>query len=153
MRLLFALLLWLMVCPLAMLFAPPAPTLTPAPPAVTPPHVEITVEPEIIRVGDTVTITGVPVGIGLPYYTLTLSSGASVTVTYDDALRASSGDTLFEFVSAHGEMNRVTFTLRALAPGSAEASISATGEVRSAEGAFSWGGGSSPVITLVVADS
>jgi hypothetical protein len=155
MRLLFALLFLLAACPLAMLLAPPAPapTLTRVPPPMPEPHIDITAEPETIHVGGTVTITGVPANIGLPYYTLTLTSGASITVTYDNAVRASSGDALFEVVAARGEMNRVVFTLRALAPGSAQAVISATGEVRVHDQAFSWGGGSSSAVTLVVADS
>lgn len=74
----------------------------------------------------------------------------TVTVTYADELRSAADDALFELVAAHGSLNGVSFTLRARAPGRAEATISATGEVRSPEGAFSWGGGASPPLTLIV---
>jgi hypothetical protein len=160
MRLLLYLLLVVIGCPLAALsgttatVAPPTtmPTLTPVMPPVLAPRIEISATAQTLKVGDTVTLTGIPVGIGIPYYTLKLSSGGSFTVTYTDEIRDSTPDALFEVVEAHAEMNLVTFTLRALAPGSADATISATGEVRSQDGAFSWGGGSSAPLALTVTD-
>lgn len=153
-------LLALFVCPLVfwLAIAPPA---TPAPPTVPPvvsPRVEISADVTRVQVGGTLTLSGVPVNIGLPYYTLTLSSGASATVTYSGEVRGEAGDgylsrdDLFEIVSAQAAMGEVTFLLRALAPGSAEAVISATGEVRSAEGAFMWGGGASIPLTLTITE-
>jgi hypothetical protein len=117
-----------------------APSATPTPAfVVVPPHVEISASATSVRVGETITIGGVPLNIGLPIYTLTLSSGASASVTYDNQIRGNPApDALFEVVAAHGEMNSVTFTLRALAPGSADAGISASGEVRTHEGAYMW---------------
>ena len=51
-------------------------------------------------------------------------------------------------------MYRVTFTLRALKPGTADAIISATGEVQVSgpgySGAYMWSGGTSPALTLTV---
>ena len=75
MRVLTLLLLSLLTCPLAALVAPtvtPAvaptwPTLTPAALVVAAPRVEISATAQALSVGDTVTITGVPVNIGLPY--------------------------------------------------------------------------------------
>lgn len=156
MRLLIYLLMSLMICPFVALLAPSAPpptltpTVTPAAPTVSSPHINISATAVTLNVGDTVTISGEPVNIGLPYYTLTLTSGASVTVTYGNEVRTLTSDSLFEIVEARAEMSLVIITLRALAPGSAEATISATGEVRTAEGAFMWGGGSSEPLTLTV---
>ena len=103
-------------------------------------------------------LSGVPVNIGLAYYTLTLSSGASATITYYGEVQGETGDSylarddLFEIVSAQAEMYQVTFLLRALAPGSAEAVISATGEVTTPQGAFMWGGGTSEPLTLTITE-
>jgi FtsP/CotA-like multicopper oxidase with cupredoxin domain len=151
----------LIICPLAQYLAPEAPppttvpTPTPTAAATTgsSARIDLTASTTSLRVGETVTLTGKPVGIGLPYYTLTLSSGASVTVTYDNQVRESLGaNAQFELVSASGSMNEVTFVLRALAPGSVDASISATGEVKSAEGAFMWGYGGSAPVTLTITE-
>jgi hypothetical protein len=153
----------LAVCPLLDFAAPETPALvetTPQPtftaPAAALPTVNISASATRLRVGETITITGVPVNIGIPYYTLTLSSGAALTITYYGEVRESAAavpqDELFEIVSAEAEMRRVTFVVRAVAPGNADASIYASGEVRSAEGAFMWSGSSSPTITLTVSE-
>ena len=151
MRLLIVLILLLLPCPLMQVVAPPAtPTLTSNVPS---PHVELSASTTAIRVGETITVSGIPVNLGLPIYTLTLSSGATASITYDDQPRdMPAQDALFEIVAAHGEMNTVTFTLRALAPGSADAVISATGEAHTAEGAFMWSSGASEPVTLVVSE-
>lgn len=151
MRALLLLILLLLPCPFVQVIAP---TATPTPSSVVPtPQVTISASATTVRVGETITISGIPVNIGLPIYTLTLSSGASASITYDDQQRDfPAQDALFEIVAAHGEMNSVTFTLRALAPGSADAVISATGEVRTPEGAFMWSGGASEAVTLVVSE-
>lgn len=149
----------LIVCPLAQYLAPEAPpptfpTPTPTAAAVIPaPRIDLSASATSLHVGETVTLTGIPVNIGVPYYTLTLSSGASVTLTYDNQIRESLGaNPQFELVSAEGTMSRVTFVLRALAPGSVDATISATGEVRSPEGAFMWSYGSSAPVTLTLTE-
>ncbi len=101
--------------------------------------------------GDTLTLTAVPHNLGLAIYTLTLTSGASATVTYANEVRGALGsDARFEIVSAYAEMYRAEFVLRALAPGSTRATVSATGEVEAAVGAYMWGGGTSPALTLTI---
>jgi hypothetical protein len=139
-------------CPFAQWIAPSAPAPTPTI-SVPAPHVEISASAPALHVGDTFTISGVPVNIGLPIYTLTLSSGAAASVTYDNQPRdIPANDGLFEIVAAQGDMNSVTFTLRALAPGTSDAVISATGEVRTPEGAYMWSGGTSAALTLTVSE-
>lgn len=160
MRCVFSLIFLSILCPLALLFAGLMPFSTassammPTPVVVTTAaSIQISADATEVQVGDTLTITGVPVGIGIPYYTLTLSSGAQVTVTYYNELRdVLDSDAQFEIISAVGEMNSVTFTLRALAPGTIRAAISATGEVGTPEGAFSWSGATSEELEIVVSD-
>ena len=71
----------LMTCPLLLLVAPasePTATLTPTLPTITPAadfpvaHVEISADQTTVRVGDTVTISAVPVMIGLSAFTIGL---------------------------------------------------------------------------------
>lgn len=158
MRVLLLVALALFACPLAQWFGLVAPAVEPTAPAISAPRVEISADVTRVQVGGTLALSGVPLNVGIPYYTLTLSSGASATITYFGELRGEVGegylarDDLFEIVSAQAAMGEVTFLLRALAPGSAEAVISATGEVRSAEGAFMWGGGTSDPLTLTVTE-
>lgn len=164
----FSLIFANLLCPLALLFAGMMPfgaassvrmpttlvgTVQPTSATTTAASIQISADATEMQVGDTVTLTGVPVNIGIPYYTLTLSCGAQVTVTYYNELRdALDSDAQFEIISAVGEMNRVVFTLRALAPGTVRAAISATGEVRTPEGVFMWGGGMSEELELVVSE-
>lgn len=162
MRSVFSLIFLAFACPLALLFAgllpvgvtpiaaPPTPVIvTVAAPA---PSIQISTDATQLQVGDTVTLTGIPVNIGIPHYTLVLTSGATITVTYTNQVRDTSSDAQFEIVSASAEMSRVIFVLKALAPGTVQAVISATGEVTSPEGAFSWSYGTSEPLELVVTD-
>ena len=165
MRILFLSMLTLLVCPLLLLFSPsptptipatilPTVTVTALPSSsVLEPHPEISSSVRVnrLRVGNTLTLTGVPINIGLPIYTLTLSSGASAHVRYDNQEQTIvSSDAQFEIVSMQGSMNEVTFTIRALAAGTVEATISATGEIKEANGTFMWSGGTAPTLTLTV---
>lgn len=152
MRALLLLLALLAGCPFAQWVSAPglSPTATPAVTAP-PPQVEISASATSLRVGETITISGVPVNIGLPIYTLTLSSGAGASVGYDNQPQGiPASDAQFEIVAAQGEMNRVSFTLLALAAGRVEAVISATGEVRTPEGAYMWSGGTSSALAITV---
>lgn len=160
MRSVFSLIFLAFACPLALMFAgllPVGVTSTATPPtpvivtlAAPAPFIQISADATEVQVGETVTLTGVPVNIGIPHYTLVLSSGATMTLTYTNQVRDASSDAQFEIVSADAEMSRVTFVLQALAPGTVQAVISATGEVTSPEGAFSWSWGTSEPLQLVV---
>ncbi len=145
----------LMTCPLLMLIAPasaptPTPTLPTLTPTFPPAHVDISADQTSVRVGDTVTIRAVPLGIGLSIFTLTLSSGGSARVRYDNQEQTIlSNDAQFEIVSMHGEMGLATFTLHALAAGSVDVTVTASGEVSSG-GAYSWSAMTSPPLTITV---
>jgi len=141
--------------------APNAPTLAPGGPGQAQkqvdPHVEICASTTRVKAGDFVTILGKPVDIGLPYYTLSIQDSgaleaALIEVTYDNQARPSRGASrVFEFESAHGEMNQVTFVLRAQAAGTAEVRIGATGEIHYGyPGPATYAGGGSDSLLITV---
>ncbi len=154
MRAAILILLTFLSCPFLALIAPDsmptrAPTLTPTV-AVSAPGVEISADATTVRVGDTVTISAVPVRIGLSIYTLTLSSGGSAHVRYDNQEQTHVNDAQFEIVSMQAEMYHARFTLRALSAGSVDVTVSASGEVQDPSGAYSWSGRTSPALTLTI---
>lgn len=125
-------------------------------PTASDPQVNIDVSGDTIKVGDTLTVLGTPVDIGLPYYYLVLrdegvqDAPPVVQVTYDNQVTPQDGSSkVLEFVSAEGSMNQVKFVLRAIAPGVTTITINATGELHSAEG-VSWSGGGSGTVTITV---
>lgn len=130
----------------------PGAVMTPLPPQ---PRIEIEPGMKVLKVGDTVTIAGVPVAIGMPHYTLYLDSDPAVTVTYSGEITYQGAtDSPLEFVSASATNSRVEYTLRAIHPGSLEVSIGATGEVRidygDGTGAWAWGGADPDSIVIMV---
>jgi len=143
--------------------APSAPTRVPAGPSArtgqVDPHVEICASTQALKVGDTVTVIGVPVDIGLPYYDLAIKdSGMAeyaqiVQVTYDNKMKNWTGTSaVLEFVSAEGKMNRVVFVLRARAAGITQVRINATGEIHYGyPGPATWSGGGSESLAITVA--
>jgi hypothetical protein len=121
------------------------------------PSIALEATPVILQVGETLTVVGRPTGIGLPYYDLTVQDqGAQQAqvlgqVTYENQARPQPGmSQVLELVSAQGDMNQATFVLRAKAPGTAAVQISATGEVQTESGAYTWSGGSSQAIEITV---
>ncbi len=152
------------VCPIVATRTPPpgAPTYVPMSPNETPgyvdPHVEICSSSARVQVGDTVTVMGEPVGIGLPYFTLhAVGPGAAPAVslgevTYDNEFRPSGEHSdAVELVSATGDMHEVAFELRALRPGPVNVWIAATGEVHYGyPGPATWAGGGSDTILITI---
>ncbi len=154
------------LCPIVATRTPPpgAPTYVPGGPnpprGPVDPHLEICASAATLRVGDTLTITGVPVDIGLPYYMLLVKDGDSAIythvseVTYENKPR---GDplpsALFEFVSAQASMREVTFVIRATHSGTATVRISASGEIHYGyPGPATFSGGSSDPLLITVKD-
>ncbi|MCK6623724.1 MAG: hypothetical protein DPW09_02185 [Anaerolineae bacterium] len=134
------------------------PTTLPRPPkgaAAWPARISISAAPPTIKVGQTVSLTGAPVNLGLPYYTLYLKGEPAVTITYDNKLQFQGFTGQFvEFVSASASNTQVEFVLRAVQPGTVKAAINATGEVRLDDGrgnfGWIWGGAGSDTITLTL---
>lgn len=122
------------------------------------PHVEILVSPTTLKIGDTLTVIGRPVELGLPYYYLIIrDEGVQqvepiVQVTYDNQIQTMSGSSkVLEFVSAEGKMDQATFQLKAIAAGQTTITISATGEVNSgSSGSSMWSGGGSGDVLITV---
>ena len=122
------------------------------------PHVEILASQTEIKVGDTVTITGRAVELGLPYFALIVRDDGVqqvepiVQVTYDNQVKPMSGTShVLEFISASGQMDQATFQLKAIAAGQTTITISATGEVNvGSSGSSMWSGGGSGDVLITV---
>lgn len=155
MRWVFLFMLSLAICPLTQWLAPvAAPTPTPAVPSAPNPHVEISASATTLHVGDTITLTGRQVNIGMPIFTLALNAQTVARINSMDKQPATiSPDPHFEVVAVEADLNQVVFTLRALAPGDVAAVINASGEIRarSPQGdVFMWGGGGSETLHLTI---
>ena len=123
------------------------------------PGLTLEANPASLRVGETLTVVGRPFGIGLPYYDLIVQDlGAAQAqnlgqVTYENETRPQPGlSQVLELVSAEGSMDQVTFVLRAKAAGTTAVQIVATGEVQTESGAFTWSGGSSQALAIMVTE-
>lgn len=124
------------------------------------PRIEINAGPTALKIGDFITLEGMPVDLGLPYYELILRDegvqGAEpvVRVTYENMVTPLSGSSaVLELVSAQGEMGKATFVLRAKAVGVTTVTIQATGEVQTADSqAARWGGTGSGDILITVTE-
>jgi hypothetical protein len=90
----------------------------------------ITSHSSAVSSGETITVTGVLSGMGIPQYTLYLKDEPAVIVGYNNQLvfQGFTGEHV-EFVSASATGSEVQFVLRALQPGEVQMKISASGEV------------------------
>jgi hypothetical protein len=139
-----------------------APTLVPSQPGdpvrYVDPHIEICMIPGTLKVGDTVSVVGEPVDVGLPIYSIfvqdegTSEPARLADVTYGNEITPSGESSqVLEFVSAEGGMSRAVFVLRALKPGTALVRIAASGEIHYGyPGPAMWGGGGSDEIRVTV---
>jgi hypothetical protein len=124
------------------------------------PRIEIKADPTNLKIGDFITLEGMPVDLGLPYYELVLrdedvqNADPVVRVTYENMVTPLSGSSaVLELVSAQGEMGKATFVLRAKAAGVTTVTIQATGEVQTADSqAARWGGTGSGDILITVTE-
>jgi hypothetical protein len=122
------------------------------------PHVEVTADHTTLKVGDTLTITGVPIQISNPSYEVNVRDAgvedmpSLVKVTYDNQVTPLNGSSgVLEFVSAEGGLEQVTFVLRAKAPGATTVTIIATGEIHNpGSGLASWIGQGEGVVDITV---
>ncbi len=134
---------------------PGQPTRAPSGPPVDP-HIEIcagglAARTATIKVGETITVTGKPVDIGLPYYDLLLDGKPVVEVQYGGQVRMLGSDNRLEVVSAQGAMQEATFVLRGRAPGTVRTAISATGEVHYGyPGPAMYEGGGSDTVEITI---
>lgn len=139
------------------------PTLTSAPPStMTPssqvnPRIELRLSATTIKMGEAVTVTAQAIDLGLPIFYIRVKDGTGdfqelVQITYDNKTRnAKDVSKILEFVSGSGGLNQATLVLRGRAAGTASLQVNATGEIHYGyPGPATFGGGSSPVITIQV---
>jgi hypothetical protein len=122
------------------------------------PHVALCASAQTLKVGESVTLFGQAVSIGLPYFNLVVRPAEGgdfqpwMTVTYANELKSQvdAGGPL-EVVSMVGGSSQVTVVLRARAVGAIQVAINATGEVHYGyPGPAIWAGGGSDPLTLTV---
>ncbi len=122
------------------------------------PHVDVTADHTTLKVGDTLTITGVPVQISNPSYEVNVrdagveNAPSLANVTYDNQVTTLDGTSgVLEFVSAQGGLEQVTFVLRAKAPGTTTVTVIATGEIHNpGTGQASWTGQGEGTVDITV---
>lgn len=142
---------------------PEAPTFVPGPDGqlhdAVDPHVEICATRTTLAAGDSLTIVGLAVDIGLPIYRLTASpqeAGESITlaaIQYDNAPRPQETGTSpqLEITGMSADMQRVQFELKATAPGAIDLTITASGEVHYGyPGPATWSGGQSEPVSITI---
>ncbi len=119
------------------------------------PHVAICTSAATLRVDETVSLVGEPVGITLLDYMIILRDRdergglLQVRVTHEGAVSVQETDSrVVGFVSAQASAERVIVVLRGVGAGTVEGGIVATGEVSQDE----WGGGESALVTITVGE-
>lgn len=133
---------------------------TPLPPLedekVFDPYVKVETSEINLTIGDSISVTGWPVDIGLPYYYLILRDEGvqdnpyTIIVTYDNQITLGEGRSkVLEWVSAEGQIDQVTFVLRAIAEGVTTLDIEAAGELQLQDGSTRSVGGSGTVLIIV----
>jgi hypothetical protein len=121
------------------------------------PRVEILVSKTTLQVGESVTIVGQPIDIGLPNYSLDIrdegvqDAPPLVKVTYDNQVESfEDSSNVLSFVSAEGQTNQGTFVLQAKAEGKATVTITAEGELPTQENGAAWTGAGSGSVVITV---
>lgn len=141
---------------------PEAPTAvnngTPDPNKRVDPHIELCTGQRSVRAGNPVVILAQAVDIGLPIFmVLVRDAGAAdpaplVQVSYDNQVRVLDGHSqVLQYHAIQAQGNQVVVTLLAVAPGTAEVSLSATGEIHYGyPGPATWAGGGSEPLEITV---
>lgn len=126
----------------------------PAPEEVVDPYVSIEIDTTSVTVGETFSVTGWPVQIGMPYYYLIVrDEGVQdalplAQITYNNEFTPGEGSSqVIEVVEARADMQNATFTLRAIGAGNTTLEISVTGEVHTNQGAL-WSGAASGAVMI-----
>ncbi len=122
------------------------------------PHVEVCASAATVKVGDTLTVLGQAVDIGLPYYQVRLqdqgaaSSALLAEVTYENQVKSQADvSQVLALVSVTARGDSLNVVLRARGPGRTQLVVTATGEVHYGyPGPATWSGGGSDPITLTV---
>ncbi len=129
----------------------------PQPEESTDPHVEIELPVTLYKVGDTITIVGRAVDIGLPYFSIIVrdegvqDAPPMAEVTYENKFTLLEGKSnVLELKSASATNDQITLVFLARKAGKTTVIINATGEVHQAyPGPAMWQGGSGEVVLVV----
>lgn len=131
----------------------------PAPEEVVDPYVSIEIDKTTVMVGETFSVTGRPIQIGLPNYSLIVrDEGVQdalplAQITSDNQFFTGEGvSQVLQVVEARADMESATFTIRAIGVGSTALEISVTGEVHTNQGAL-WSGAASGAVMIQVLPS
>jgi hypothetical protein len=121
------------------------------------PHVEISSSTSEVKIGESLTIAGKTVDIGLPIFyvnVLDMDSGnkLSFRVQNGEVEQKEGQSGVLELVGVEADNWQVTLTFKGIGVGKAEVKINATGEIHSCEGA-TWGGGGSKSLEIEVINS
>lgn len=134
---------------LALLPEPVTPTPTPASAA---PQIIVQADAQSITVGETVTVRFQALALGIPHFTFTLEPGLSLMVRHGSGdrivLTPEPADAPFVIESSNESLASGLLTLRAVSPGTATLTISASGEGGLPGGPFYWTSVTSEPITL-----
>lgn len=146
---------------------PGAPTYGPDPsgsgttPRTVDPHVEMCASMTTLAVGQTLSVVGQPVDLGLPIYMLRARDAGSgaftdlVRVSYTGGIEGQDkgASRVLEFVSVEADITHAVFVLHAAAPGVTELEINVSGEIHYGyPGPAMWGGGGSEIVTITVTE-
>ena len=123
------------------------------------PHVEISMSTTQLGVGDYLSVVGLPVDIGAPYYSLFIDhewiltvSDSGEVVDSSDGIKAA-GEQIFDVVSFSAQPWEVEFQLEARRTGIVTIYIAASGEIHyGIPGPTTWGGGSSVAVEVAVSN-
>lgn len=121
------------------------------------PHIEIDLPVTLYKVGDTITIVGTVVDIGLPYFSIIVrdegvqDNPPMAEITYENKLTLMDGtSSILELKSASASNDQITLVFLAKKAGKTTVMINATGEVHQAyPGPAMWQGGSGEVVIVV----
>lgn len=131
----------------------------PAPEEVVDPYVSIEIDKTIVMVGETFSVTGKPIQIGLPNYSLIVrDEGVQdalplAQITNDNQFTLGEGvSQVLDVIEARADMESATFTIQAIGVGNTTLEISVTGEVHTNQGAL-WSGAASGAVMIQVLPS
>ncbi len=134
-----------------------APPSTATPSAQINPRIELRVSARSIRVGETLNVTAQAIDLGLPIFSIRVKDDTGdfqqlAQITFDNKTRdVKDVSKILEFVSGSGGLTQATLVFRGRAAGAASIQINATGEIHYGyPGPATFGGGSSPTITIQV---
>ncbi|HEX7975183.1 MAG TPA: hypothetical protein VF498_12300 [Anaerolineales bacterium] len=121
-------------------------------------YVDVTASPNTtLKVGESLTVVGKPVEIGLPVYELNVrddgveDAPSMVQATYENKITPLTGTSaVLELVSTEASLDQVTFVLRAKAPGITAVTINVAGEVHPSTGQASIEAGASGSVLITV---